>query len=253
MPELFRCVGRVRNWAGVARRFLGFGGSFPVVFAARDGTRVVLNSHHDLVTAWVIYCRDEYVIPADARLIVDLGANISLFVLRAARRAPAADIIAIEPFPACYDQLTAAVAANALADRVTCWRFAVAGTRGVRHMGLSGPTQSNGLFPDGSKLPDAVLPVPSVTLPDVLDRVRDAYPGRPIDLLKIDVEGAEHEFIPGLPDGALSQVRAVTMEYHPNGEKRTLFAALLNQGLHLIVDRPVGPDSGVASFARKGG
>jgi FkbM family methyltransferase len=250
--EAVRCAARVWNWPGVACRYLKLAGGYPMAFRTRSGLAVELGSYHDLVTAWVVFCRDEYRVSADSGLVIDVGANIGLFTLRAAQTAPAARVVAVEPFPASFDRLRRAVADNRLTDRVTCWRVAVAGSAGVRHMSTAWASQLSGLFPAGGPIPDASVAVEAITLPGLLARVRAAHPGRPIDFLKIDVEGAEYEFLLGLPAGTLADVRAVGMEYHPNGDKAALFTALSGHGLACVADAPAGANSGVAHFARVG-
>jgi FkbM family methyltransferase len=243
----------VRNWPTVTACYLGFAQTYPVRFRTRSGLVAHLDTYHDLVTAWVVFCRDEYHTPSDAELIVDVGANIGLFTLYAAATAPRANIVAVEPYPACFRRLSAAVAENRLDARVACWQLAVAGAAGNRFMiDLVDVTQSNGLLPPRIDVPSGSIAVEAVTLPDLLARVRARAGERPIDLLKIDVEGAEHEFLTGLRPGELEGVTRVAMEYHPNGDKATLFASLANQGLPCVHDLSFGANVGVALFRRKG-
>lgn len=250
--ELTRCVRRVKNWRAVARRYLGLGGSYPLPFVTRFGHRLELMTHHDLVTAWVIFCRREYRVPPQARLIVDLGANIGAFSFHAVEAAPSALIVAAEPFPSTFDRLVSHVTANGLTARVVCRRAAVGIRAGVRRMSAEGPSQSRGLLPEESPAGDSRIEVAVHTLGQILDDARRAAPGRGIDFLKIDVEGAEHEFVHGLPDGSLADVHEVGMEYHPNGDKAALFAALAGHGLIPVRDCVFGPNVGVAHFRRRG-
>jgi hypothetical protein len=73
-----------------------------------------------------------------------------------------------------------------------------------------------------------------------------------VDLLKLDIEGGEHEVFPGSPPELLRRSAAIALEYHPNGSKAALFARLLDAGFRVVRDVPNGPDSGVAHFRREG-
>jgi FkbM family methyltransferase len=250
MSEIPRCISRISNWPGVVARYLGLKNRYPFLLHTRAGIAAFLKTYHDLVTAWVIFCRNEYSIPPEAKLVVDLGANIGLFTFQAASIARSAHIVAVEPFPPCYDRLVEGVRFNGLTSRVMCWRLAVAGAAGERFMPSVGPTQTNGLIPSSAPIMAGAVQVDAITLPMLLAKVRAHFPGQPIDLLKIDVEGAEREFLVQIPPGMLADVQAIGMEYHPNGNKTTLFAALAAQGLICREDRPFGTNVGVARFAR---
>jgi len=120
-----------------------------------------------------------------ARAIVDVGANVGVFSLLAARLQPEARILAFEPQP---------VVAMSLARNV-----ALSGTRKVEVLptALGATTGYTSLFTtvsdvltslDGARVPDSVeLTVPITTL-DAVVRERGVVG---IDLVKIDVEGWE--------------------------------------------------------------
>jgi hypothetical protein len=73
-----------------------------------------------------------------------------------------------------------------------------------------------------------------------------------LDMLKMDVEGAEHEVFPATPTQVLRRIRHIGLEYHPNGSKSGLFALLTAAGFDLVQDAPtpLAPNSGVAHFCR---
>jgi len=244
--EVIRCAVRFRNWIGVCRRYLGLGGRFPFRVRTRCGLSFELRDIHDLTTAWVIFCRSEYRVPVDVRTILDLGANIGLFALYAVRVAPAANVVAVEPFPATYERLVENVKTNGMVDRVTCLRVAAGATPGLRKMEEAGPSQSRGLAAISI---EGGVTVEAITITDLIARATAAI-GGPIDFLKIDIEGAEHECFGTIPLGGLGSVRTIGMEYHPNGDKDTLFAMIVQHGFRCASDRQFGPHVGVAHFDR---
>ena len=251
-PEVARCLAGCRPAWGVVRRYLaGGGGGYPLAVSLPGGVRLELQNYHDLATAWVVFFRDEYRLPGRAKAILDLGANIGCFSLRAAARFPAARVVAVEPFPSTFERLSANVAANRPDGRIVCWRLGVAAGAGERVMSAEGPSQSRGIQPDGGATAapgDARVPV--APLGEVVARAAEEMRAEVIDFLKIDIEGGEHESILATPTTALARVARLGMEYHPNRPKAPLFAHLEGAGLRLVHDRPFGAEVGVAHFAR---
>ncbi|HEX2078825.1 MAG TPA: FkbM family methyltransferase [Longimicrobium sp.] len=251
--EVVRALARFRDGATLARAYLRLAEpAYPFTLRTRAGTAVPIESWHDAATAWVVFCREEYRVPARARCVVDVGANWGAFSLFAAERAPAARVFAVEPHPEEHPRLVRNLAANGVGGRVTAWPLAVAGEAGTRWIDAdpAHPGPSRGIHPAGAPPPPASVPVQAVTLAELLDRARAAAGVERIDLVKMDVEGAEHEILPHLAPDTLAAVDAWQMEYHPNGPCAPLFAALERAGLRLVRGVPAGPDSGVAHFRR---
>lgn len=255
IAELARAMTRFENFGAFARAYLRPRTvAFPLELVARRGWRITLRDGHDAATAWVVFCREEYEVPLRARCIVDIGANFGAFSLYAASRAPWATIVSLEPHPQEFPRLQSHVAASGLGRRVHALQLAVAAEAGQRWIDAdpAHPGPSRGLHPSSqADAPADSVPVRAITLLEVLDRARAITRADRISLVKMDVEGAEHEFLPGLPPGSLADVDAWVMEYHPNGPKALLFAALEREGLRLVRDVEAHPDSGVAHFRRE--
>lgn len=251
--ELVRAAGAFRRPDRVLRAYLGVAPApFPLPVETREGSRFSVADRHDAATAWMVFCRREYPVPADARCIVDLGANYGAFTLFAARRAPRARIVAVEPHPQAFSRLEEHVAGNGLSARVECWPVAVAAAEGERWMSAdprdAGP--SRGIHPPGTVPDRPFARVRTLPFATVLQRALRAAGTERIDLLKMDVEGAEHEIVPHLTPAVLAPVRRWAMEYHPNGPAAPLFAALEAAGLRRVRHRADGPGSGIAWFSR---
>jgi FkbM family methyltransferase len=203
----------------------------------------------DVTTAWTIFCKREYQVPERPRVVVDLGANFGAFALSLAITWPEVLVFALEPSPVTFQRLCRHVAASGCDSRVACWQFAVARTNELRMFQVGLPSHSHHLLSPGVTCSSAVS-VEALNLPEVLARVGFATNSSPIDFLKMDIEGAEHECLADLPPGVLSSVRAAGIEYHPSGEVERLFSSLAAQGLRCIKDCPIAPGFGVAHFAR---
>jgi FkbM family methyltransferase len=219
--------------------------SYPSEFRLRAGDVLTLDDMHDLITAWIIYCRREYtVVPQDA-VIVDAGANIGAFTAYAARKAPRAKILAIEPFPSTRSKLEKTIARNRLASRVAIRDYALASSDSSRAMDdADAPSQSRGMLPPGAA---RGIVVNAVSLATLLEREGL----REVDLFKMDIEGGEHEVIAGTTPETLRKMRRISLEYHPNGRKTELFGRIFDAGFEMLRDLPVAPDSGVAEFSRR--
>jgi FkbM family methyltransferase len=234
------------GWGALIGGYLGFWPlNYPREFRTRRGDVLTLEDFHDLVTAWIIFFRREYEVDASCRLIVDAGANIGTFSLFAAREAAGARIVALEPFPVTRARLENHMTRNALSQRVVCRPWALGRADAARRMDSSGgPSQSRGLCEEGAATEG--VPVEAVTLATLWEREQLDQ----VDLLKMDIEGGEHEVIPATPPEVLRRAAAIAMEYHPNGSKEALFSRLLDAGFTLAHDAPNGLNSGVAHFRR---
>jgi FkbM family methyltransferase len=127
---------------------------------------------------------------------VDAGANHGYFSVLAARLVgPAGRVFAFEPNPGVFEQLSQHVIRNGLTN-VTTARLALADKEGslelfvsacAQNSGLSSITPLSGAFASGSLDREKRLQVRATTF----DRWREEHGLDRIDVMKIDVEGAE--------------------------------------------------------------
>jgi FkbM family methyltransferase len=244
--ELMSCLRTSPDWAPLISGYLGLAElTYPRTFSTRDGDKLRLEDFHDLITAWIIFFRKEYKVDPNARVIVDAGANIGAFSLYAARRAPRARIIALEPFPRTAARLSATVESNDLGSRVVQRQLALSASDGHRRMpNNEAPSQSRNVLSE-----DVVdgFTVESLTLATFLDRESLDR----VDLMKMDIEGAEHQVLRNASKDVLRRIGTLALEYHPNESKEELFTALHDAGFALADDRPIGLNCGVAEFRQR--
>lgn len=252
LPEVWQAIVLIKSWGQFTRAYLQLGKiEYPFMLVTRCGTHLTLNNFHDCVTAWVVFCRQEYSVAHDAKVIIDLGANFGAFTLLAAQRAKHSRIISVEPFPAMFERLCENVASHKLLERVICMPLAIASSSGERRMSVEdGPDQSRGLLPENALGAEQTVTVKTISLQEFLNDVRNKLGTEQIDLVKMDIEGGEHEFLPYIPAHTLQNIQAWQMEYHPNGSKELLFKALEKAGFHCIGDKMIGSNCGVAHFKR---
>lgn len=159
---------------------------------------------------WEIFICNQYFFEAenDSPVILDCGANIGLATLFFKRLYPKAHISSFEADPATASILKRNVEANQLKD-VT-----------VHNLMLSDETGEHPFYIDAKV--DGVLTMSAH--PTFLSNHREIcvksgklsdYIERPIDLLKVDIEGTELDLITDLRDSSkISQVRRMIIEYH---------------------------------------
>jgi FkbM family methyltransferase len=241
--EVLSCVRGSPEWSSLVPGYLGLTGlTYPRTFSTRGGASLRLEDFHDLVTAWIIFFRKEYRVEPTAKFIVDAGANIGAFSLYAALHAREARLLALEPFPRTAARLRQTIDLNDLGSRVSTRDWALSGADGSKRMSDGeGPSQSRGIVDDDAASGFAVEGVSLETLfeREKIDRV---------DMLKMDIEGAEHDVLLSAPKAVLRRITSLALEYHPNASKEPLFRALNAAGFDLVRDNPVAPNSGVAEF-----
>lgn len=165
----------------------------------------------DLHTAHEVFAAEAYssprALPADSvQRIVDVGANIGCAVIHWCRNYHRARIDALEPHPESRSRLVHNVKINKFDDRVTVHPFA-AGTR----------NECGFLTDDGLKsslIADSGIGSIPVKIADFFTLVSD----EPVDILKLDCEGAEYQI---LMDRRFEdfRARALVMEWHNTHER----------------------------------
>jgi FkbM family methyltransferase len=169
---------------------------------------------------------DYFVVPLKTKpkVIIDIGANIGAFALRARQQWPDARVIAYEPMPSTVARLRANVD-TAWAEIVPC---AVRGEGGVQDMYL-GDLFVTGGFDKGSRQTINRITVDCVSAADL----------PPCDLIKIDTEGSEVENIEHLN---LDSIGAILIEYHSRQDAEAI-QKKLGAGFD-CVHTTLTPDSG---------
>ena len=182
-------------------------------------------------------------------VVWDIGANVGFFTLIASRLVGAGTVVAFEPLPANQDAIRRNIALNDISN-VQLVGIALSDCEGTAELEIRAS-------PTWAKL-DTSADTAFKRDTDVAGRVEVALStidaqlaqlAAP-DLVKMDIEGAEHAFLPEVKPDTLAGVDAWQMEYHPNGPKQALFQALERASLRLRHDQLDGENGGVAHFAR---
>ena len=251
--ELFRCVRRIRSWPSLTRAFAtGVVPDQGLPVETRRGSTMRAHGLPDATTIWACFCGNDYRVRPDSLLIVDLGANIGAFSIAAAEAAPDARILAVEPVAPTRSRLRQHLADNGIDARVHVRDYAVAGAEGSGHMVQGGGWGNASMrLASAAEEPGAGDAVRCITLDEALRDALSATGLDAIDLLKMDIEGAEHDlFRDGPSCPTLARVRSIQLEYHRTGSKAALFGRLADRGFRCVFDEPRGTNLGVAHFDR---
>src|SRR4051794_25822771 len=155
--------------------------------------------------AW--FLRD---VPRGPMRVIDMGAHVGSFTCQIAQRYPEAEIESLEPAAVTAGFLRRNVAQNGFAPRVTVIEAAVAARSGTATFSADevGGSSTNQLATAGP--PGPTTTVRTIGFDEVLHRL-----DKPVDLVKIDCEGAEYELIGGSSPESWSTVSRVVLEHHP--------------------------------------
>ncbi len=153
--------------------------------------------------------------------VIDVGANLGYFtVIAASRVGPSGKVHSFEPYPHNYSLLQKNIATNDLKN-VTAVRTALSDKAGTRDL-FFGDNQCTHSFSDKRGAGQSEI-VPTETLDNYLRSV-----GNPkIDIIKIDIEGAEPIVVDGMKE-TLSKSSSLIMlvEFYPNAIKRLGYSPL---------------------------
>ncbi len=193
----------------------------PLPVWVRDTGRVFVSHWCDLLVLGEIYSPPrEYDFPGlpdTAHTIVDLGANIGFSARFLSELYPDARVLAFEPDPEIVELAKRNVREH---PQVSLRNAGVAGKQGQlelhRFPGGSWGTSSFVTIQEVAE----TFTAEAVTLDSIIDEVGD------IDLLKIDIEGAEYEVLEACQQ--LHRVRCIIGEVHaiPDASPERLFALL---------------------------
>jgi FkbM family methyltransferase len=210
-----------RNWPQVMRDMaLGRRGRGPetLTFLTRSGLRIdTPNVPGARVPVYEIFAEDCYRLEwllgslLDRPIqVVDIGGHVGTFACRLTQLHPKASVVSCEPSSATAACLRRNAELNGVSDRVTVVERAVAATTGraVFHDN-GGGSGLNGLAAVGHASGPATE-VETIAFDEVI-----AAAPVPVDVIKIDCEGAEYDLVLGSTPSSWESVQRVVIEFHP--------------------------------------
>ena len=187
------------------------------------------------VFAFRCYTRAFYS-PKPGDIVLDIGANIGVFVVFLRWLCPGVRVHAFEPIADTRESLIANVASNGLANSVFVHPVAVGGRIGELTL-HHGDTRAHSSVVANVTIGNVQERVTCIDLATALHRAGEG----PIHLLKIDTEGSEVEILGKIDPSVLDRVERVVVEYHGllrAGSRETTMKTLRRAGFTRIEDLP---------------
>ena len=191
----------------VAKRYFLGGGTYPYSCRVRTPTGMTaptIYSHHDVFTIHEVFGREDYRADANLDVVVDVGSNIGISALYFLTRNRTSRCYAFEPVPRNVFRLRANLAGYEA--RYELREVAVAATGGSVDFTVEPTGRYGGIGVAGAEHIRVTCEPVGKMLDSVLAR-EDI-----IDVLKLDIEGAEVETLRAIPARQLARIRAIYFE-----------------------------------------
>jgi FkbM family methyltransferase len=223
--------------------YLRHQGKPTAVIEVDDGARFMAHVNtSDALMIWEIWkakVYDDVRIPICAGdVVLDMGAHIGAFAVRAARLAQGGQVYAYEASPKNFALLTENRKLNNLGN-LYIENSAVSNQRGL--MPFYTPSDNRILGSLLQSTSSFMEMVQTTTFSDIIAEHAISQ----IDFLKVDVEGAEFDILFANPDETLSKTRQIVMEFHEfKGDKRNhrdLVNLLSFHGFKVVVEKAKFP------------
>jgi FkbM family methyltransferase len=204
-----------------------------VILRTRQSGLVIRTPLLDAWPAFEVFAFGEYDFPAVSwstiTSVIDCGANVGCFSLWVAQRTNC-EILAIEPNPWVQPLLGENLSLLGPAARIL--PVAVAGSRGERSLYDGGFPAISSIV--ATKSPTNGIVVDAITLADLVS----GSGFERVDLLKMDIEGAEGEVFRSVPLETLRRIDSAIIECHPAAgvESRFIADKLLEAGFEVAFD-----------------
>ncbi|MCA1708075.1 MAG: FkbM family methyltransferase [Actinobacteria bacterium] len=234
---LWRMLRLYPRWRDNFGRYFFARGRYPYRCEIRTPVGIVaptLWSSHDILTVNEVFCREDYRVGPEVRVVVDIGSNIGISALYFLTRNSSSRVWCYEPVPTNVGRLR-----MNLADMPST-RFS------VREVDLEG-TVAFGVEPTGRYGGIGVetgetIVVSCVSINEVLEEVLGDEPT--IDLLKIDTEGSEVATVAAIRPELLRRIRVIALETpHPVALHTELFDSSFASQTQTLTNRGNGrPD-----------
>jgi FkbM family methyltransferase len=192
-------------------------------YFSRTGMRFTTRGQTtDINDAVVVLSGNEYpkpligfdVVDSNVPVVLDCGGHIGSFTLFIKSHWPNAKIFTLEPVPDNLDLLQKNLTANNLTD-VTIIPLALYGQSGTFYIDLVGKQFDAVSLSSERPQHNSFITVEALTLPEVMRQ----YDIPLIDLMKLDVEGAEYNIFEHSLAAIGANTKRIIMEFHPAGNK----------------------------------
>ena len=214
----------------------------PVKLALKDGGVFQVRQFMTLYIFSEIFLDRCYDVPLDGvdePVVVDIGANTGLFMLRAKQLWPDANLFCYEPYPPNFDDLSVNLADSRL-GKVQLYPEGVGGDARETVLHIN-PKNIGGHSIINSARCAGQVAIKLVNLRTVLDRT----PHGKCDLMKLDCEGAEQEILSSMDQDLAARIPRIIYEETPELDTQALKSHLGRLGYQ------IQPHSGLVLASRR--
>lgn len=176
--------------------------------------QIYIRDEADQSVAAEIFKEHEYriaekVIREATEPLIDIGAHSGLFALYARSINPIVKIVAVEPEPRNLELLRKHILENDIKN-IEVIDEAIAGQTGRRKLLISSDSHNHKLLSAAEKSSENTIMVSALALADLLKKCIISS----VALIKMDIEGGEHEIFETISPEDLGKVGAWILEYH---------------------------------------
>lgn len=144
-------------------------------------------------------------------VVVDIGAQIGVFSIKAASCDQSVRVFSFEPFPQNFAMLTKNIELNKFEGRVIPFNQAVAASDGAATFYIHTHDSGGGsIYPHGDPATIREIKVPTVTLAHIFEKNKITQ----CAFMKIDCEGAELDIVRSAPRELFDRIASFTIEWH---------------------------------------
>lgn len=211
-PGNYRAVwGALRlypRWRENVGRYFFARGRYPYRCEVRTpvgGVAPTLWSSHDMLTVNEVFCREDYRVGPEVRVVVDIGSNIGISALYFLTRNRSSRVWCYEPVPTNVSRLRMNLSGIS-SERFSVSEVAVADRAGTVSFGVEPTGRYGGIGVETGE----TIAVSCIAINDILEEVLADEPT--IDLLKIDTEGSEVATVAAIRPDLVRRIRVIALE-----------------------------------------
>ncbi len=160
---------------------------------------------------WKLNVYGDFNFGSNKPTILDIGAHIGAFAIFASAKAPKGRIFAYEPNPESFELLKDNIKHNKCSN-IKIFNTAVTEKKGSMEFFIDKNSVLGSVYNKNGRK----VVIPTVSLSDIL--LENRLPA--VDLLKMDVEGAEYQILFHTSKETLSQIKRIEMEVHEFSESK---------------------------------
>jgi FkbM family methyltransferase len=195
------------------------------------------------------YSLEGFYKPKERDTILDIGSNIGIFTLYLLAQTPKCEIHCFEPARETRSRLKTNIEQNGFTEQVVIHPYAIFVRQGKMDLILGEQTTQHSLYERHDIPQVAREQVQCMTLDEAVERSS----ANMIELVKLDVEGAELDILQGTLEKTWKKINRLVLEYHDKIKpcsSSTIVSLLRSQGFHEVEQLKTTDELGIIRAAR---